>query len=68
MDSSCRKRTDDLAASMMRTATDMPDRWLFLPINESSVRVFSFYGLMESTSGEAPLSSPMTLAAANGGR
>jgi pimeloyl-ACP methyl ester carboxylesterase len=59
-DASCSKRTDDLAASMRRTGADMPDRWLFLPINESSVRIASFFGLMESTS-EAPLSSPMTL-------
>jgi pimeloyl-ACP methyl ester carboxylesterase len=60
-DASCSQRTDDLAASIRRTAADMPDRWLFLPINLDNVRVFSFYGLMESTSNEAPLSSPMTL-------
>lgn len=59
-DSSCRKRTNDLAASLARTAADMPDRWLFLPIDASSVRVYSFFGLMESTSEEA-LSSPLTL-------
>jgi pimeloyl-ACP methyl ester carboxylesterase len=59
-DGDCARRTGDLAATMRRTATDMPDRWLFLPINDSSVRVFSFYGLMESTA-EAPMSAPMTL-------
>ncbi len=46
---------------MKRTAADIPDRWLFLPIDESTVRVASFYGLMESTSEAAPLSGPMTL-------
>jgi pimeloyl-ACP methyl ester carboxylesterase len=60
-DEGCRTRTDDLAASMRRTGADMPDRWLFLPIHEGNVRVFSFYGLMESTSKAAPLSGPMTL-------
>jgi hypothetical protein len=60
-DDSCRKRTDDLAASMRRTAADVPDHWFFLPIREGSVRIFSFYGLMESTSEAAPLSAPITL-------
>jgi len=60
-DDSCRRRTDDLAASMRRTAADMPDHWFFLPIQEGSVRIFSFYGLMESTSEAAPLSGPITL-------
>ncbi|HEU5318677.1 MAG TPA: alpha/beta hydrolase, partial [Chloroflexota bacterium] len=60
-DARCRARTDDLAASLRRTAADMPDRWLFLPINAGAVRVFSFYGLMESTPAEAPLNAPATL-------
>jgi pimeloyl-ACP methyl ester carboxylesterase len=60
-DDSCRRRTDDLAASMRQTAADMPDRWFFLPINEGNVQVFSFHGLMESTSEAAPLSAPITL-------
>ncbi len=33
-DDSCRTRTDDLAATMRRTAADIPDRWLFLPIKD----------------------------------
>src|SRR5262249_20756636 len=53
-------RTDDLAASLRRMAAGMPDRWLFLPIDASNVRLFTFYGLMESTSKEA-LSAPTTL-------
>jgi pimeloyl-ACP methyl ester carboxylesterase len=60
-DESCSKRTDDLAASIGRTAADMPDRWLFLPIKDGNVRVASLYGLMETTSESAPLNAPMTL-------
>jgi pimeloyl-ACP methyl ester carboxylesterase len=60
-DESCRSRTDDLAASMRRTAARMPDRWLFLPIQASAVRVFSFYGLMETTSEMAPLNGPTAI-------
>ena len=60
-DEACSKRTDDLAASMRRTAADIPDRWWFLPIKEGNVRVASFFGLMETTSEAAPLSAPMTL-------
>jgi hypothetical protein len=48
----------------------MPSRWLFLPVNQSNVKVFSFYGLMESSAEASQLSSPVTfdawLAAANG--
>jgi pimeloyl-ACP methyl ester carboxylesterase len=60
-DDSCSKRTDDLAASMRRTAADIPDRWGFLPIKQGNVRLASFFGLMESTSEAAPISAPMTL-------
>jgi pimeloyl-ACP methyl ester carboxylesterase len=60
-DEACSERTDDLAVSMRRTAGDMPDRWLFLPIEDSAVRVFSFYGLMESTSEAAPLDGPTAI-------
>jgi pimeloyl-ACP methyl ester carboxylesterase len=48
-DAGCRERTDDLAATMRRTADDIPDRWLFLPIKDGNVRLESFFGLMEST-------------------
>jgi pimeloyl-ACP methyl ester carboxylesterase len=60
-DESCSGRTDDLAASMGRTLGDMPERWFFLPIEDASVRVASFYGLAETTSEAAPISGPMTL-------
>ncbi|MGH3018709.1 MAG: alpha/beta hydrolase, partial [Gaiellaceae bacterium] len=60
-DDRCRERTDDLAASMRKTAAEIPDRWWLLPIKEGNVPVASFYGLAESTMENAPLSSPMTL-------
>ena len=60
-DDTCRARTDDLAASMTRTASRMPDRWMGLPVDEGNVRLTSFFGLMESTSVANPLSAPITL-------
>ncbi|HEX4701916.1 MAG TPA: alpha/beta hydrolase, partial [Pseudonocardiaceae bacterium] len=47
-DANCRKRTDDLAASMRRTASQLPDHWLFLPIKTGNVRLASFFALVES--------------------
>jgi pimeloyl-ACP methyl ester carboxylesterase len=58
-DADCSKRTDDLAATMH--GTDIPKRWMFLPIKDANVRITTFYGLMESSSESAPLSAPMTL-------
>jgi pimeloyl-ACP methyl ester carboxylesterase len=60
-DAGCSDRTRDLAATLRKTATDMPDHWLFLPIKKGDVRVASFFGLMETTSNDAPLTAPMTL-------
>jgi pimeloyl-ACP methyl ester carboxylesterase len=60
-DDTCSGRTDDLAASVRSGSADIPDRWLFLPIKEGNVRLASFYGLAETTSESAPLSSSMTL-------
>jgi RND superfamily putative drug exporter len=60
-DAACSRRTDDLAASIKKTASDMPDRFWGLPFDSDAARVASFYGLMESTSDAAPLSAPMTL-------
>jgi uncharacterized membrane protein YdfJ with MMPL/SSD domain/pimeloyl-ACP methyl ester carboxylesterase len=60
-DSSCSKRTDNLAASMRKTAAHMPDRYWGLPISAGNAKLASFYGLMESTSESAPLSAPMTI-------
>lgn len=60
-DTSCSSRTGDLAATVRKTAADIPDHWLVLPIKKGNVRVASFFGLMETTSGRAPLNAPMTL-------
>jgi pimeloyl-ACP methyl ester carboxylesterase len=60
-DDSCRKRSDNLAASIRRAVADIPDHWFFLPIKKGNVRIASFYGLMESSSEAAPLSAPITL-------
>lgn len=60
-DASCSERTDDLAATMRRVSADLPDRWSFLPIDRSAVRVLSFFGLMESTAAAAPRWGPLVL-------
>ena len=62
-DDRCRKRTDDLAASMRRTAAHLPDRWGLLPIKAANVRIGTFFGLMDSTSATAMAlqSAPTTL-------
>src|SRR5438034_644442 len=60
-DDSCRKRSDNLAASIRRAVADIPDHWFFLPIKQGNVRIASFYGLMESSSEAAPLSASITL-------
>jgi len=69
-DASCAKGTDDLAASMRSTAADMPGRFWGLPIDKGAVKIASFYGLMESVSGDDPLSAPLVfgswLSAADG--
>ncbi|MGH9181023.1 MAG: hypothetical protein ACRDY5_04840, partial [Acidimicrobiales bacterium] len=60
-DHSCRKRTEDLAASMRRTAAHMPDRWGLLPINRSNVLVASFLGFQETSPKVTPANGPMTV-------
>jgi len=60
-DAGCSRRTDDLAQSMRETSTDMPSRWLFLPIKEGNVRVGSMFGLHDTTTEKEPLSAPNVL-------
>jgi pimeloyl-ACP methyl ester carboxylesterase len=61
-DSDCSTRTEDLAVSFRQIADDMPKRWLFLPINASSVKFFTFFGLMESTENDqTPIAAPITV-------
>jgi pimeloyl-ACP methyl ester carboxylesterase len=59
-DEACRARTDDLLATIHRTAADVPDRWLFLPIKASNVRVVSMFGLFE-TAPTGLASGPMMI-------
>jgi pimeloyl-ACP methyl ester carboxylesterase len=58
---SCRTRTDDLAATMRRTAADIQDRWLFLPIKDANVRVVSMLGILDSTPAASSTPAPVTL-------
>ena len=72
-DAECRGRTDNLAATMRQVSADMPGHWLFLPIDEDTVRAFSFFGIMESTTrsgllngGGAPFTLDAWLSASEG--
>jgi pimeloyl-ACP methyl ester carboxylesterase len=60
-DAECSRRTDDLAATMDRTSAHMPARWGFLPVNAGTVRMISFYSLMESSPAAAPMSATWAL-------
>ncbi len=40
--------TDDLADTMRKISSDMPDRWLLMPINEGTVKLFTFIMFNES--------------------
>jgi pimeloyl-ACP methyl ester carboxylesterase len=69
-DDSCRRRTDDLSATLHPTDAEIPNRWLFLPIKKGNVRIASFFGLMESSPdaavGAGPTIVDMWLSAAEG--
>jgi pimeloyl-ACP methyl ester carboxylesterase len=72
-DAECSARTDDLVASMRHVTDNMPDHWLFIPIDKGSVKVLTFINLMESIqpSGvpvpfDSPAAIDMWLAAENG--
>lgn len=56
-DAACSERTSDLTESLELTSSEIPDRWLFLPIKEGNVRVGSFFALMESTAVPGPVSA-----------
>jgi len=47
-DTECSARTNDLVASMRHVSENMPDRWLFIPIDEGSVKLLTFVMFMES--------------------
>jgi pimeloyl-ACP methyl ester carboxylesterase len=69
-DDTCRRRTDDLSATLHPTDAEIPNRWLFLPIKKGNVRIASFFGLMESSPDAAMAAGPtiidMWLSAAEG--
>jgi pimeloyl-ACP methyl ester carboxylesterase len=72
-DPECSARTGDLAASMRRLSEDMPDRRLFLPIDEDAVKLLTpmmFFESVQPPGMPVPLSGPaaadMWLAAAGG--
>jgi pimeloyl-ACP methyl ester carboxylesterase len=69
-DATCRKGTADLAASMRRTAADIPRRWLFLPIKPGNVLLTTQFGMAETIASGPPLVAPVILnswiSAANG--
>lgn len=56
-DATCSERTSDLTDSLQLTSSEMPERWLLLPIKEGNVRVGSFFALMESTAVPGPVSA-----------
>jgi pimeloyl-ACP methyl ester carboxylesterase len=63
-DAECSARTDDLIASMRHVTDNMPDRWLFIPIDKGSVKVLTFVMLMESIQPPGvpvPLSGPAAI-------
>jgi pimeloyl-ACP methyl ester carboxylesterase len=63
-DPQCSARTGDLVASMRHVAENMPDRWLFIPIDQGSVKILTFVMLMESiqpSGAPVPLSGPAAI-------
>ncbi|MCP4418350.1 MAG: alpha/beta hydrolase [Chloroflexi bacterium] len=47
-DAHCRDRTDDLVKTMRQVSENMPKRWLFMPIDEDKVKLFTFLMFAES--------------------
>ena len=47
-DAYCHARTSDLIETMRGLANDMPDQWLFIPIDEDKVKLISFIMFGES--------------------
>jgi len=47
-DAGCSTRTDDLTETMRKISSDMPDRWLLMPIDEGTVKLFTFIMFNES--------------------
>ena len=58
-DPDCSVRTDDLTETMRDVARDMPERWLFMPINPGTVKLASFFGMFDTSTD--PMSAPMMM-------
>jgi len=70
-DPACSARTDNLAETIREVANNMPERWLFVPIDPGAVMLGGFFGLFESsTVSTKPLNASwmfdMWLSAAEG--
>jgi pimeloyl-ACP methyl ester carboxylesterase len=71
-DAECSARTGDLVATMREVSENMPDRWLFIPIDEGAVRLITQVMFVESIQPDAPVplygpaAVDMWLAAAEG--
>jgi pimeloyl-ACP methyl ester carboxylesterase len=63
-DAECSVRTDDLAASMRHVSDNLPDRWLFIPIDKGGVKFVTFFMFFESIQPSdipVPLSGPAAI-------
>jgi pimeloyl-ACP methyl ester carboxylesterase len=61
-DGGCRRRTDDLAATVNSEFDRIPSRWAFMPIKEGNIRAAAIAGLFNATTdGGGPLAGPLTL-------
>ena len=63
-DAGCSARTDDLAETMRKVSHDMPDRWLFFPINAGLMKAATLQFLEDTQ--QAPMAFDVWLAAAEG--
>ncbi|MFB0537023.1 MAG: alpha/beta fold hydrolase [Anaerolineae bacterium] len=63
-DADCSARTDDLLASLRHVSENMPERWLFFPIDAGGVKISTFFMLMETIQppgAPVPLSGPAAI-------
>jgi pimeloyl-ACP methyl ester carboxylesterase len=63
-DAACSARTEDLIGSMRHVSENMPERWLFFPIDAGGVKMVTFFMLMETIQppgAPVPLSGPAAI-------
>src|ERR1700729_857983 len=59
---SCRSRTQDLAASLKSAFAHVPSHWGLLPIEKGDFKAAAFFGLMNETSaGGNSIAAPLTI-------